>query len=80
MTEAPQEWTKEQSDLITQVYVGLHKTLEVNQIPVSIAGSALMALTATYAAASQESDDYMIDQFRKCLFDVRTRMQGLNIQ
>lgn len=78
MNNEPGEWTKEQQKQITEVFLGLRKTLQVNEIPINIAGSALMALTAAYTAISQESDDYMIDQFRKCLFDARTRLHGIN--
>lgn len=39
----------------------------------SHAVAAMMAATATLCAASEETDDFIIEQFKKCLLDARTR-------
>lgn len=35
--------------------------------------AAMMAATATLCAASEETDEFIIEQFRYCMLDARTR-------
>lgn len=69
-TEHEQAWINK---IVQQVWL----SLVAGEVPASVAASAMMILAASAAAhacpQSQENDEYVIEQFRHCLLDARTR-------
>ena len=67
MPEQGKEHSPQEQQDINMTVIGIQATLEHNKIPVEIAASALMVLSATYAACTIESDEYLIEEYKKCL-------------
>lgn len=68
-----QEYTAEQEQHITFTMKGLYASLQKNKIPVWASGPALMVMSAQIAILSDHTDEYIIEQYRLCLLDARTR-------
>ena len=65
------QWTTEDMREIERSLKMIAQAL--GQVDMPIAASALMIMAANVASKSNNTDEYIIDQFRKVLFDVRTR-------
>lgn len=73
------QWSEAAAKEINACYNGVLKTLQLNKVRIDHAASALMALTATLVVQSDYTDDFLVDNFRKCLFDARTRnIEGIS--
>lgn len=66
MSETDQRRTK-------NLYSAIFSFLSAAKAPPELALPALMAATASLSAISEETDEYIINEFKKCLLDARTR-------
>lgn len=68
--------TPDQCKAIEQTVHLMVVTLRANDVPLDVSASALMVAAARIAIYSQETDEFIVDQFRRTIAAARQRMTG----